>query len=119
MFASGSAPPELLTDGHSVPLAVNRDGPGRRPSRPLPPGSTLLLYTDGLVERRDDPSTNRSTASPQVVSDTVDLPVEAVADAILTRLAPAAGYDDDVAIVVYRCTPRPLCSSMMTQHPAG
>jgi anti-sigma regulatory factor (Ser/Thr protein kinase) len=30
------------------------------------------------------------------------LPLDAVADAILRELAPAAGYDDDVAMVIYR-----------------
>jgi anti-sigma regulatory factor (Ser/Thr protein kinase) len=30
------------------------------------------------------------------------LPIDAVADAMLDRLAPALGYDDDVAIVLYR-----------------
>ena len=33
------------------------------------------------------------------------LPVDAVADAVLGELAPAAGYDDDVAMVMYRHQP--------------
>ena len=85
VFASGSAHPELLTDGHSVPLAVNRNGPRPQAARPMPAGSELLLYTDGLVERRDRSIDEQIDQVAQVVSDTVDLPVEAVADEILRQ----------------------------------
>lgn len=108
VLATGSSPPELLTDGRSVPLAVQRDKPRPQASRPLAPGSTLMLYTDGLVERRDEAIDEQIDRVAAVVADTVDLPVEAVADAILSRLAPEAGYDDDVAIVLYRRMPSPL-----------
>jgi PAS domain S-box-containing protein len=104
LLATGSAAPELLTDGRSVPLAVHRDAPRPEASRPLPPASTLLLYTDGLVERRDEPIDDQIERVAAVVADTIDLPVESVADAILNRLAPETGYDDDVAFVVYRRT---------------
>lgn len=108
VFDSGAERPELLTDGHSVPLAVHRDGPRPQASRSLTAGSTLLLYTDGLVERRDKAIDEEIDRAAEVVSETVDLPVEAVADEILRRLAPEGGYDDDVAIVVYRCPPSAL-----------
>ena len=46
-------PPRLLWDGRSVPLdSVARHGPRRQGTAQLARGSTLLLYTDGLVERR-------------------------------------------------------------------
>ena len=108
VLATGSAPPELLTDGHSVPLAVQRSEPRPQAARPLTAGSTLLLYTDGLVERRDRSIDEQIDRVAKVVSETIDLPVESVADEILRRLAPETGYDDDVAIVVYRCPPLPL-----------
>ena len=105
VFAAGSAHPELLTDGHSVPLAVRRDTPRPQSARPLPAGSTLLLYTDGLVERRGQAIDEQIDRVADVVAETAALSVEAVADEILRRLAPVTGYDDDVAIVVYRCPP--------------
>lgn len=108
VFATGAERPELLTDGHSVPLAVHRDEPRPQASRPLTAGSTLLLYTDGLVERRDQSIDDHIDRAAVVVTETIDLPVETVADEVLRRLAPDAGYDDDVAIVVYRCPPSPL-----------
>lgn len=108
VFAAGSAHPELLTDGQSVPLAVRRAAPRPQAARPLPAGSTLLLYTDGLVERRDQAIDEQIDRVADVVADTAALSVEAVADEILRRLAPESGYDDDVAIVVYRCPPAAL-----------
>ena len=108
VLATGSPQPELLTDGHSVPLAVHRDDPRPQAQRPLPSGSTLLLYTDGLVERRDKTIDDQIDRVAEAVTDTAELPVEHVADEVLRRLAPESGYDDDVAIVVYRRAPSTL-----------
>jgi len=108
VLAAGSSPPELLTDAGSVPLAVQRDEARPQAVRPLSPGSTLMLYTDGLVERRDEAIDDQIDRVAAVLTDTVDLPVESVADAVLSRLAPEGGYDDDVALVLYRCASAPL-----------
>jgi anti-sigma regulatory factor (Ser/Thr protein kinase) len=66
------------------------------------PGATLLAYTDGLVERRDQPIDAQIGRVCDAVVSTLDLPVDEVADVVLDGLAPADGYEDDVAIVVYR-----------------
>lgn len=108
ILATGTSSPELLTDGHSVPLAVHRDEPRPQAERPLAPGSTLMLYTDGLVERRSVAIDEQISRVADVVTATLDLPIEATLDEVLTRLAPEGGYDDDVAIVLYRRTRSPL-----------
>ena len=92
----------LLTDATSVPLAVRRDGPRPQATRVLPPGSTLMLFTDGLVERKRELIDDGIGRAAEVLSETSTMPLDAVADAILRELAPAAGYDDDVAMVIYR-----------------
>jgi PAS domain S-box-containing protein len=94
--------PRLLTDAGSVPLAVQRDHPRPQAAVTLAAGSTVLLYTDGLVERRDAPIDAGIARVVEVMEQTIELPVDGVADAMLDKLAPALGYDDDVAIVVYR-----------------
>jgi anti-sigma regulatory factor (Ser/Thr protein kinase) len=61
-----------------------------------------MLYTDGLVERRDvllDDGIARLSAT---VANGTNRTVDAVADAALSDMAPPGGYDDDIAIVVYR-----------------
>ena len=51
---SPGEPPRLVWDGRSLPLDAHRVGvrPREQGSLVLPAGGTLLLYTDGLVERR-------------------------------------------------------------------
>ncbi|MET7451924.1 SpoIIE family protein phosphatase [Streptomyces sp. NPDC005574] len=98
---------QLLEDGRSLPLAVR---PGRdRPQGKcaVPARATLLLYTDGLVERRRQPLyTGIEQASGAVVAGR-DTPLDELATDLMNRLAPADGYDDDVAFLLYRY-PAPL-----------
>jgi anti-sigma regulatory factor (Ser/Thr protein kinase) len=97
----------LLEDGRSIPLAVR---PGRhRPEAEcvMPARATLLLYTDGLVERRRRPLDAGIGQVGEVVQEGRDVAVDDLATHVMTSLAPAGGYDDDVALLVYR-HPAPL-----------
>jgi PAS domain S-box-containing protein len=98
----------LLTDAGSVPLAVRRVDPRPEATHVLAPGSTLMLFTDGLVERRHESIDDGLARVADVLVDTIKLPVGAVADEVLRKLAPEGGYDDDVAMVVYRHQPPPF-----------
>ncbi|MER6190037.1 SpoIIE family protein phosphatase [Streptomyces cyaneofuscatus] len=98
---------KLLEDGRSLPLAV-------RPGRPRPEGSctisarsTLLLYTDGLVERRRRPLSAGIDRAGEALQDGRDTAVDDLASAVMSSLAPDGGYDDDVALLLYR-HPAPL-----------
>ena len=108
VLAAPHSEPTLLSDARSVPLAVSR-----KRSRPqsvvvLPPGSTLMLYTDGLVERREVSIDDGIARVSATVAGGLNLPVDGVADAVLSAMAPSTGYDDDIAIVVYRQPYAPL-----------
>jgi anti-sigma regulatory factor (Ser/Thr protein kinase) len=72
----------------------------------LEPGTTVLLYTDGLVERRDAPIDDGLAAlQANVPSNATGL--EQTCDAVLNALG-ASGSDDDVAVLAMRVhTPRP------------
>jgi anti-sigma regulatory factor (Ser/Thr protein kinase) len=108
VLASRDSSPVMLADADSVPLAV-RDGTTRpQAQRALPPDATLLLFTDGLVERRDTHIDAGLTRLAEALEHTLGLPAEAVADTVLRVLAPPEGYDDDVAIVVYRDVTAPF-----------
>ncbi|MCV7419366.1 SpoIIE family protein phosphatase [Mycobacterium yunnanensis] len=108
LLAAPGEPAQSLTGATSVPLAVQKSGPRPEASSFLPPGSTLMLYTDGLVERRDELVDDGIERAGQVLAETIESTADVVADAVLSRLMPADGFDDDVAIVVYRRPPAPL-----------
>jgi PAS domain S-box-containing protein len=101
VLATPDAPPVMLVDAASVPLAV-RGGARPQARITLPPHATLMLFTDGLVERRDVHIDAGLTRVAAVVGRTLGLPAESVSDTVLREMAPPQGYDDDVAIVVYR-----------------
>ncbi|MCW2812755.1 MAG: histidine kinase, partial [Nocardioides sp.] len=69
----------------------------------LAPGDTVLLYTDGLVERRGE-SINLGIERLRAVllePAVAGLTVEELADHVVTRLAPDWN-EDDIALVVVR-----------------
>jgi PAS domain S-box-containing protein len=92
----------VLAGAGSVPLAVRVDDPRPQESVVLAPGATLMLFTDGLVERRSESIDDGIARVAKVLTQTVNSPVDAVAEQVLRELAPEGGYDDDVAIVVCR-----------------
>ncbi|MEV7802040.1 SpoIIE family protein phosphatase [Microbispora sp. NPDC088329] len=97
----------LLDGGRSVPLAV-RPGATRPESETvIPARATLMLYTDGLVERRRRPLYTGIDQASQAVQDGRNTAVDDLATQVMIRLAPADGYDDDVALLLYR-HPAPL-----------
>lgn len=108
VLAPPDSPLTLLGGARSVPLAVPRTDPRQQTSQRLTPGSTLVFYTDGLVERRGESIDVGIARVGKIVMEALASAVDTVADAVLSEMAPAGGYDDDVAIVVYRCPPGPL-----------
>jgi PAS domain S-box-containing protein len=108
VLAAPGAAHTLISDARSVPLAVQRKAARPQASVMLPPGSTLMLYTDGLVERRDVTLDDGIAHLGATVERGAHLTVDDVADAALAELAPPGGYDDDIAIVVYRRPYPPL-----------
>ncbi|MGY1710402.1 PP2C family protein-serine/threonine phosphatase [Geodermatophilus sp. SYSU D00758] len=120
--ASGAAGVRTLrwsSAGHPAPLLLHADGSAelldRRPERllgtdpatarsdatvPLVPGDTVVLYTDGLVERRGTTLDEGTARLLDAGRDLAAHPLEGLCDALLARLAPAAV--DDVALLALR-----------------
>lgn len=67
----------------------------------LPDGSTLLLYTDGLVERRDEHLDDGLRRLAQALAAAGDAGPEEVCDRLLAAMLPGAP-EDDVAMLVLR-----------------
>ncbi|WP_209668497.1 SpoIIE family protein phosphatase [Amycolatopsis magusensis] len=116
-YASAGHPPAILAhpDGTtalldqagSTPLAVRPGAQRPEAECALPPRATLLMYSDGLVERRRRSLFTGIEEAGQAVQDGRDTPLEDLATQVMDRLSPAGGYDDDVALLLYR-HPAPL-----------
>ncbi|MDG4664546.1 SpoIIE family protein phosphatase [Mycobacterium sp. 236(2023)] len=105
VFADRST--RLLEGARATPLGL-KDPPHRIEAREMiPPRATLLLYTDGLVERRRESIDDGIARATDVVQDNRATDLDELANVIMSRLAPADGYHDDVALLLYR-QPAPL-----------
>jgi anti-anti-sigma factor len=114
---AGHPPPLVLgasgaraLDGALGPALDVLAGRGPRPAAEtdLRPGETLLLYTDGLVERRDaslDAGLDRLSA---VATRLAEAPPQLLVDGLLGGMFDEAGPADDVAVVAARLVPAPL-----------
>ncbi|MBV9593307.1 MAG: serine/threonine-protein phosphatase [Actinobacteria bacterium] len=122
---------ELATAGHLPPLIRGSDGTrwlhlpiglplGIRARDETPPlyksavvqmaiGETLLAYTDGLVERRDENIDDSLQRLAQVVDATSTNDPEHFVETVLTELSPAG--HDDIAILTFTWIPEPLLAA--------
>ena len=74
----------------------------------LPPRATLLLYTDGLVERRRQSLDHGIGRATDLLQDgKYASALDDLASEMTSRLVPDGGYQDDVALLLYR-QPAPL-----------
>lgn len=119
---AGHSPPLLLVDGTCTELHIEEVGQPlgvratglhadlvyKEETRMLPPGAALLLYTDGLVDRR--PSRD-ADGRPLSAEENLDILCEKLADACDASAEHIAGaatdavpgdIDDDMAILVVR-----------------
>jgi GAF domain-containing protein len=109
--SAGHPPPLLLTQdgqaryleaGQGILLGTGLETGERRPdgTEPLPPRSTLLLYTDGLVEvPGSDLDTGLGRLRRHALALT-DEPLDTLCDELLSRTPP--GSADDVALLALR-----------------
>ena len=113
--SAGHPPPVLLRpdgrvqvlDGDLPDLLLGVDPSVERHDRVavLPAGSTVFLYTDGLVERRDRDLDTGTAALVSVLAEYAALPLADLCDRVLERLfLPDA--EDDVALLAVRLTTR-------------
>ncbi|WP_155726232.1 SpoIIE family protein phosphatase, partial [Mycobacterium avium] len=73
----------------------------------IPARATLLLYTDGLVERRRSPLDRGIYRVATVAQDARGSSLDELATRIMSAVAPSGGYQDDVVLLLYR-HPAPL-----------
>jgi len=99
VFLPAEGEPELLWEGRSTPLGSSFGGGRPEATRSFAPGDTIVLYTDGLVERR--------TAGISIGLDTLVESVRAaggvepsaLVERILTACLSTDEQEDDVCVL--------------------
>ncbi|MBV8462489.1 MAG: serine/threonine-protein phosphatase [Acidimicrobiales bacterium] len=107
---AGHLPPLLVSDGNrsyveaapGPPIGVNSERPYREVTVDVPPGSTLLAFTDGLVERRGE-ALDEGLAR---LKDAVPTPLSSLDECLDAMLAALVlpGARDDTALLGLRWT---------------
>ncbi|MFG2331762.1 PP2C family protein-serine/threonine phosphatase [Streptomyces sp. NPDC048604] len=94
---------DLLDQATDPPLGVRPEHvPRPQSTQPYTPGDILVLYTDGLIERRGediDVSLRRLT---DALARYARMGPDRLADALLAHLGVAGGARDDIALIVVR-----------------
>jgi chemotaxis family two-component system sensor kinase Cph1 len=106
---AGHPPPIIIGDGEARYVDGERDlligvrrGIGYGSTRVrLPPGSTLIAYTDGLIERRTRTIDVGLAELRHAASSLTDATVDEICDRLL-QLASDSDVDDDITIVAIR-----------------
>jgi PAS domain S-box-containing protein len=117
-LSSAGHPPPLLVDaagrvgyldsGHGPALGVPARARRGETALTLPPGATLVLFTDGLVERRGATLDDGLERLAVEVTARRSGPLAGLVDGVLGALLDGHGGNDDVAVVAVRLLPAPL-----------
>ncbi|SFT91438.1 anti-anti-sigma factor [Geodermatophilus amargosae] len=113
---AGHPPPLLVTDGAATFLEEGGGAvlgaPGRRPyaegGTTVKPGTTLLLYTDGLVERRGESLDTGLRRVAEAAARLGGAEPRRLTRALLAEVLDDSALPDDVAVIAARLTPEPL-----------
>ncbi|MFI1014746.1 SpoIIE family protein phosphatase [Streptomyces sp. NPDC020965] len=121
--------------GHLPILVRDEDGTVRRAADPtgpplgtggwlhtsgtiaLPPGSSAVFYTDGLVERRHEDIDEGVAALERALSGATGTP-QVVCDRLIRSLGVTAEHDDDVAVLVVQHPARTGASAELFHNAA-
>jgi serine phosphatase RsbU (regulator of sigma subunit) len=110
--SAGHLPPLLTTrngetryleEGGGLMLGTGFDLPRTGSRTVLPAHSTVLLYTDGLIERRGEPLDRGLGRLREHAAALSRAPLEVFCDELLIRLG--SDSDDDIALIAVRPTP--------------
>ncbi|MEV5905084.1 SpoIIE family protein phosphatase, partial [Streptomyces sp. NPDC052127] len=92
---------DYFTGGHGILLGTGTREPRTDGTTMLPPGSTLLLYTDGLIEEPGHTLDEGLHRLRRHAAALAHRPLDSFTDRLLRRVRPAAN-DDDVALLALR-----------------
>ncbi|HEY7478776.1 MAG TPA: SpoIIE family protein phosphatase [Actinomycetota bacterium] len=103
----GSQPPRFLEGGRRTPLAVPPPASDHaiEASDLLQPGETVILYTDGLIERRGESLDAGLARLAEVAGRFSNRGPDMMAEHLVQALLPEGSTQDDVAVLCLRFEP--------------
>lgn len=110
LLVRGDGTVEILTVHNDLLLGINPATVRTDHTVQVSPGDTLVLYTDGLVERRSGGLRRRLDELARLLEGSQTVPLEDVVEAALTGML-AGTVDDDVAVVAVRTSPAPVAAA--------
>lgn len=106
-----------LDGGRTFPVGVDPAAPCPSATAKLEPDTLLLLYTDGLVERKTRPLTEGLAALEAVIEKGAADPEELVEEVIAEVVEDGAEQSDDIAMVAFRLLPEPGFQITLDRRP--
>jgi anti-sigma regulatory factor (Ser/Thr protein kinase) len=97
----------MLDGGRGLPMALRPQWTRPEARVTMPSRATVLLYTDGLVERRGVSMDDGMARAADLVQGGRSEGLDEVANQLMAALEPSGSYSDDVAMLLYR-QPAPL-----------
>jgi serine phosphatase RsbU (regulator of sigma subunit)/anti-sigma regulatory factor (Ser/Thr protein kinase) len=120
LLRGGDGCASFLEGGRSVPLGVRSDADYRQETVQLSPGDTLLLYTDGLVERRGRALDAGLAQLSACAARAGQASVDALVQCLVGELTGDEPSNDDVAVLALRAAAerRPALRLTLPSEPA-
>jgi hypothetical protein len=112
LLVTGEGDTRFLEGGRSLLLGVHPHVQRPDAAEHLPPGSTVLLYTDGLIENRHESLDDGMTRLRRQAAALATAPLDAFCDGIMEALGSASS--DDTALTAVR-----IPAAAPADRPAG
>ncbi len=94
-----------LDGAQGLPFCALASGSRPEASLSLTPGALVVLYSDGLIERRSSPIDDRLAQLEDLVGTVAAYPLAVIADRLVADMTLTGDVEDDIVVVCCRFAP--------------
>ncbi len=102
IWAPAGGPPQIIEEGRGPLLGFRSSGTGVSHTIPFEAGDQILMFTDGLIERRCEPIDDGLHRLVTAVANTRHLDPQAMCDTLVAALTQHQDPADDIALLLLR-----------------